>query len=179
MEENVEVKPASSRAIGIKWGLIGAAIGVVLFVVYNVLKIDFTSGPLSWLSYPIIIAFIFLAQKQFKESGDGFMSYGQGMGVAFWYGLISSLVSSVFTFVYVKFIDGSMITMMKDAQLKKLQEAGTMSDEQIDQAMEMSGKFMTPEMILVFGLFGGIIMVLIIGLIVTIFTQKKNPEAIV
>jgi tetrahydromethanopterin S-methyltransferase subunit G len=179
MEENLEVKPANSRAIGIKWGLIGAAIGVALFVIYNVLKIDFTSGPLSWLSYPIIIAFIFIAQKQFKDSGDGYMSYGQGMGVAFWYGLISSVISSAFTYVYIKFIDGGMLDMIKENQLKKLQEQGTMSDEQIEQTMEMTGKFMTPEVFLGTGFFFGIIGVLIIGLIVTIFTQKKNPEAIV
>ena len=39
-------------------------------------------------------------------------------------------------------------------------------------------EFMTPEAILGFGLIGGIFMAFIIGLIITIFTQKKNPEAI-
>lgn len=178
MEENVEVKPASGRSIGIKWGLIGAAIGIVLFIVYNTLKIDFTQGPLSWLSYVMMAVFIFLAQKQFKDSGDSYMSYGQGMGVAFWYGLISSVISSIFTYVYVKFVDGGMMDMIKESQLKGMQEKG-MSDEQIDQAMEMAGKFTTPEAILGFGLVGGVIMVLIVGLVLTIFTQKKNPEAIV
>jgi tetrahydromethanopterin S-methyltransferase subunit G len=47
MEENVEVKPASGRSIGIKWGLIGSGIGVALFVVYNVLKIDFIDSNLN------------------------------------------------------------------------------------------------------------------------------------
>jgi tetrahydromethanopterin S-methyltransferase subunit G len=179
MEENVEVKPASGRSIGIKWGLIGSGIGVALFVVYNVLKIDFTSGPISWLQYVFIVGFIFLAQKQFKDDGDSYMSFGQGMGVAFWYGLASSIVSSIFIYIYTKFIDGSMFDTIKENQLKAMQEKGGMSDEQIDQAMEISGKFMTPEVFLGTGFFFGIIGVLVIGLIVTIFTQKKNPEAIV
>ncbi len=179
MEENVEVKPASTRSIGIKWGLIGSGVGIALFVVYNILKLDYTQGPLSWLSYVITIGFIFLAQKEYKDSGDSFMSYGQGIGVAFWYGLLSSVVSNIFTFVYLKFIDGGLIDRLKENQLKKFQEQGTMSDEQIDQAMEMTSKFMTPEIMLGFGLVIIVITALVIGLIVTIFTQKKNPEAIV
>jgi hypothetical protein len=72
-----------------------------------------------------------------------------------------------------------MFDTIKENQLKAMQEKGGMSDEQIDQAMEISGKFMTPEVFLGTGFFFGIIGVLVIGLIVTIFTQKKNPEAIV
>ncbi len=178
MEENVEVKPASTRSVGVKWGLIGAGVGIALFVIYNVLKIDFTSGPLSWLSYVIIAAFIFLAQKEFKDHGDSFMSFGQGVGIAFWYGLTASAISSVFTYIYVKFIDGGMMDMIKEKQIQKMQEQG-MSEDQIEQGMEMASKFMTPEAILGFGLVGGIFMAIIIGLIITIFTQKKNPEAIV
>ena len=57
----------------------------------------------------------------------------------------------------------------------KLIEQG-LSDAQIEQTLEISGKFQTPEMILVFGIVGGIIMYLIIALIVTAITKKPNPD---
>jgi len=42
--------------------------------------------------------------------------------------------------------------------------------------MAMTSKFMTPEMMLIFGLVFGIIFGVIIALVVGLFTQKKNPE---
>jgi hypothetical protein len=35
---------------------------------------------------------------------------------------------------------------------------------------------MTPEMMFVFGLIFGVIIIIIVGLLVTIFTKKSNPE---
>ena len=105
------------------------------------------------------------------------MSYGQGMGVAFWIGLVSAVLGSLFTYVYVKFIDEGFLELLKNKQIEALQEQG-MSEQQIDQAIEVSSMFMTAEAILVMGLIGGIAVTLIIGLFVTIFTQKKNPEPV-
>jgi hypothetical protein len=65
--------------------------------------------------------------------------------------------------------------MIKEKQIEEMQARG-MSDEQIDQGMKFAEMFMSPEAILIFGIIGGIITVLIVGLIVTIFTQKKSPE---
>jgi hypothetical protein len=64
---------------------------------------------------------------------------------------------------------------MKEKQLEQFEARG-MSDEQIEQAMNFSAMFMTPEAILLFGIVFGIIGIIILGLIVTIFTQKKAPE---
>jgi hypothetical protein len=68
--------------------------------------------------------------------------------------------------------------MIKDKQIEAMEQRG-MSEEQIDQAMKIAGAFTSPEAILGFGLIGGLIVILIVGLIVSIFTQKKNPEAFV
>jgi hypothetical protein len=65
--------------------------------------------------------------------------------------------------------------MIKDKQIEAMEQRG-MSEAEIDQAMKFAGAFSTPEAILGFGLIGGFIVILIVGLIVTIFTQKKNPN---
>jgi ABC-type antimicrobial peptide transport system permease subunit len=103
------------------------------------------------------------------------MSYGEGIGISFWIGLLSSVISSLFTYIYIKFFDASFVEMIKEKQIEEMQARG-MSDEQIDQGMKFAEMFMSPEAILIFGIIGGIITVLIVGLIVTIFTQKKSPE---
>ena len=62
------------------WNWAGAAVGIVLFV---------------------------FAHKYFKDDGNGFMSYGQGLGIAFWMALISVLITGLFTLAYLKLLDNT------------------------------------------------------------------------
>ena len=165
----------TTRSVGIRFGLIAALISIAYFLILNVSGIDMTQGFWNWFGYIITAVLVLLAHKQFKEKGDGFMSYGQGMGIAFWIGLVSGALASIFTYLYIKFIDTGFLEMIKQRQIEVLHEKG-MSDEQIDQAMEFSSMFMSAEAVLLYGFIGGIIVALIIGLIVTIFTKKTNPE---
>ena len=173
--EETKESLVTTRSVGVKFGLIMAAVSVAYFMVLSVSGVDMTQGLGRWASVVINIVIIFLAHKSFKDNGDGYMSYGQGFTIGFWMSLISSAISSAFTWVYVKFVDTSFIQTMLEKQEEAMVERG-MSDEQVEQAMEMTAKFMTPESMLIFGLIGGIIVLLIVTAIVGIFTQKKNPE---
>lgn len=176
MEEST-TPAVTTRSAGTRYGVIMAAISIVVFLVMSFASIDMSSGVGRWATLPIYLIVIYLAQKHFLDNGDGFMSYGQGMGITWWLALVSSVIYSIFFYVYIKFIDGSFVQMIMDKQREDMQNRG-MSDEQIDQAMSFSAPFMSPEMMLVFGFIGGIIIIMICGLIVTIFTQKKGQEAI-
>jgi tetrahydromethanopterin S-methyltransferase subunit G len=179
MEDQSEpIEKQTTMQTGIRYGLILGVISIAYFVTLSALGVSMTEGFGRWGGLVFTIAIIFLAHKYFKENGDGYMSIGQGVGIAFWTSAISAVISNVFTFIYVKYVDEGFIQALKDQQYDQFVEQG-MSDAQIDQAMEMSAAFMTPTMIAVFGLVGGIIIGLIIGLIISLFTQKKNPQAIV
>lgn len=174
MENSAEEK-LSTRSVGIRYGLILGVISIVYFLVLSLSGLNPNDG-WNWAGLVFTIGAIFLAHKYYKENGDGFMPYGDGVGIGFWITLISSAISSVFTYIYVKFVDTTFMEMIRDQQMEKFQEQG-MSDEQIDQAMEMAAKFSTPEMILIFGLLGGLFIGMIVVLIVTAITKKSNPEA--
>jgi len=175
MEEQ-ETTNVTTRSVGIRYGLILALISIVFFVIMNVAGLDM-QGPVSYLSYVFMIVIFYLAHKYYKENGDSYMSIGQGVGIAFWAGLISSLISSAFMYVYIKFIDSAFVENIKTKQIEKMQEQG-MSDEQIDQAMQFAGAFMSPEAMAGFGIFGGIIGALILGVIVSLFTKNSSPDDI-
>jgi hypothetical protein len=172
MEETTSI---TTRSAGIRYGLILALVSVIYFLVLTIMNVDMTSGIGRWASILFYVAGIFLAHKYFKDNGTGFMSYGEGIGISFWIGLLSSVISSLFTYIYIKFVDSSFVEMIKEKQIEEMQARG-MSDEQIDQGMKFAEMFMSPEAILIFGIIGGIVTILIVGLIVTIFTQKKSPE---
>jgi hypothetical protein len=165
----------TTRSAGIRFGLIGAVISIAYFVILNVAGIDMTQGFWNWFSYVLTIALIVLAHKYFKDNTDGFMSYGQGMVIALWMAIVSGSISSVFTYLYIKFIDTSFVENVRDKQLQVMQEKG-MSDAQIDQAMKFANMFTSPEAMFLFIIIGAIAVTIIFALIVTIFTQKKNPE---
>ena len=165
----------TTRSTGIRFGLIGALVSITYFLVLNLAGLEITRGLWSWVGYLITLVIIVFAHKYYKDRGDGFMSYGQGIGIALWFGLVSGLISSLFTYVYIKFIDTGFLELVKERQIEQLQQQG-FSDEQIDKVVEASSMFMSPEAMLLFMVLGSIIASIIIGLIVTIFTQKNNPE---
>jgi hypothetical protein len=174
-QQESSVTPLTTRSVGIRFGLIGGVISIAYFLILTVAGVNMTEGYWNWVGYLITAVLVFLAHKQYKENGDGFMSYGQGIGIAFWMGMISAVLSSIFTYIYIKFVDTSFIQMIQDKQREGMEAQG-MTEDQIDQAMKYASMFTTPEMMLIFGLVFGIIGTIIIALIVTIFTQKKAPE---
>jgi len=176
--ENVETpdEKVTTRAVGIRYGLISGVISIAYFMSLTIADIDMTQGIGRWAGLAVAAVIIYLAHKYFKENGDGFMTIGQGAGIGFWFALVSTAISSVFTYVYMKFIDQSLIQQMIDKARENMENQGNLSDDQIDQAMKITEKFMTPEIILGMGLFFGIIMIVIVAVVISLVTQKKNPE---
>jgi hypothetical protein len=160
----------------VRYGVISGAIGIALFVIMTILSISMTEGPGRWVGLLITGVLIYFAHKYYKDNGDGYMTIGQGTGIGFWLALVSTAISSVFSYIYMKFIDASFIENAMDEARRKMEEQGNLSDEQIDQAMSITEKFMTPEIMLGTGLLFGTIIVVIIALIISLITQKKNPE---
>jgi hypothetical protein len=179
MEESTNAtSPISTRSVGIRYGLFLGVISIAYFMIMNLLGVDMSQGFGRWGGLVFSLAMIFLAHKYFKDNGDGFMSFGQGFGIGFWISLISSAISSVFTYIYVSFIDQSFIQQMLDKVREGMEQKGT-PDDQIEKAMEITAKFMTPGSMFIFGIIGGVIMGIICAVVVTLFTQKKSPEAFV
>ena len=173
--ETENQKPVTTLSTGLRYGLVLGLISIAFFIVLIVSGIDTTQGWGRWSSLILSGAILFFAQQYFKENGDGWMTYGQGIGVGFYTGLISSIMMAVFLFIFMQYIDTDFSQMLADQQRMTMEEQG-MSDEQIDQAMKMVAKFTSPGWMFVFGIAGGTIGMVIVALIMTIFTQAKNPN---
>ena len=175
MNKEVAVDEPTPFSVGIRFGLILAATSVAYFVATATFSFDATRGVGQWLGFLINATLVFLAHKSFKDRGNGFMTYGQGFTIGVWMGIFSSFISSLFTFIYVKYIDTAFIQLMLDRQREVMADEGV-PEEFIDSSMQMSERFMTPGSMFFFGVIGGMIVMLIVTAIVGIFTQKKNPD---
>jgi hypothetical protein len=172
--EETTTNPPSVLSTGVKFGLIIAAVSIAWFIIQVVIGINpFVRDWKGWLSMAVSIAIVVFAHKSFKDSGDGYMSYGQGLGIAFIAIMVSVLVGSIFSYIYINFIDQ---TVMDEVWEKALEEA--QSKGQNEEAAQMGIEW-GKKLFWVFYLVGGAFVALIIGLLVPIFTQKKNPEPFV
>ncbi|NJN27787.1 MAG: DUF4199 domain-containing protein [Cyclobacteriaceae bacterium] len=170
MEDRITVSQA-----GLKYGLILGLVFIVYGMLIQFLNLDMqTTNYFNYVVYLFLIIAIVLGHKAYKEGGDGFMSIGQGLGIGMLITLVSAILSAIFSFIYLKFIDDSMLTKAMDFQIEQW-EANGMSDEQIEQMSSMTAKFMTPAMAAGMSILVMLLAGFIISLIVSLFTKKSNP----
>lgn len=168
--ENTPEEKATTRSIGIRFGLYNALVGILLFAVAVVLSQNPFSTMWNWIGVIIGIGLIVYAHIQFKANGDGYMNFGQGVGIAFWIGLISTLITVPIMYVYLNFVDSGPLDLMFQEQEDKMIAQGMPSE-----AMEMGLKW-AKNLFWPMACIGGIIGSTVIGLIVSIFTKKSRPE---
>jgi hypothetical protein len=170
MEENEIKTSPSGFQVGLKFGLIGTALSILSFIAFNMMEVDPFQSSWKWISVPISIAIIVLAHQAYKKEGDGYMSYGKGLGIGFWIALVSTCATALFTYVYVTFIDTGIMNQYTEMQILQMEEKG-MPDDQIEMGLKILKMFFWP-IYLIGGVIGGVIT----AVIVTIFTQKSNPS---
>lgn len=168
MEEKSTVWP-----VGIRTGILVALVLIIFSMIIQFTGMS-TNTLISSFSNVFYILGIIWAHKTFKETGDGFMTYGQGLGLGVIVSGVAGVISVFFTYLYIKLIDDSMLGKMLEQARVDMEQKG-IDDDQIEQGLAVTQKFMTAEMILMMGILGAIFMGFIFSLIISAITKKKNP----
>ena len=166
-------KPSTAR-IALKWGIITS----ILIIVYSVVLFItgwFKMPSLSWVTFLLLLIGLFLGIKEFKSENNDFMNFGEGLGVGTLLSAITGLVASIFSYIYMNFIDTTIMQQMKDMQIEQMEAQG-LSSEQIDQAMEIGAKFTSPGLTFIFGIIGYVLFGFLLSLIVSAILKKTKPE---
>ncbi|SET60059.1 DUF4199 domain-containing protein [Hymenobacter actinosclerus] len=172
--ENTTTPAVTPSSVGIRYGLITGVIVTIISFLQLALISD-PETPVRWLSAVVMIVAIVMAHKQFKKLNNGFMSYGQGLGIGTILTVVAGVISSIFSYVYMTFIDPSYMGRVMDLTRAKMETQG-LDEAQIDQAMAMTSKFSSGPLTIVFGILGAAIVGFIISLIVSAFTKNTRPE---
>ncbi|MEP5612154.1 MAG: DUF4199 domain-containing protein [Cyclobacteriaceae bacterium] len=177
MEENevIEENDApTTKSVAKKWGLINGVIAIALFIIYDILNVMGESW-VSFIGLVIFVVIVVLAHNEFKKEGDGYMSYGQGLGLGTLASLISAIISSAFTFIYVSFINTELPDFLRERQIESMLESGQ-SQSQIDQAMPFLEMTTSPVAMVIFGVVFGVFFGFLVSLLVSAFTKNQAPE---
>ena len=164
----------TTTSVGLRYGLLTGLVSIIisfgLFVAHQ------ESSPLRYASFAVLIAGLVLAMQNFKQNNQGFMSFGQGVGIGAVLSAVVGVLSGIFSYVYMSFIDPEVVGRMTEKIRADMEARGGMTDEQIDQAMAMSAKFMNGPFTLVAALLGTVLIGVILAMIISAFIKNAQPE---
>jgi cadmium resistance protein CadD (predicted permease) len=161
--------------IAMKYGLIQGVLSFVVFLVQTLAGIS-----QGWIrtvaSVAILVVLMVLAHLEFRRTHHSEITYGQGLGSGTLLVIVAALLTSALTYVYVEFINTGYIAAATHARQAALAQRG-LTGAQVQQAMAITGLFMSPVGIAISYMISGVIVGFIVALIVSFFTQN-DPSAV-
>lgn len=172
--------PSTAR-VALKYGLLTGLALIILYMIMNLSGLAFTAnrgiGVINSMATLLIIPSmgIVLAMKDFKSQNDGYMSYGQGLGLGSLVGGVTGAISSAFTTLYNAFIDPTAIPRTLDIQRQAMEDQN-MDDSQIDQAISMTEKMLAPSVAIPVTILMLIFLCFIYSLVIAAIMKKEQNE---
>jgi hypothetical protein len=167
-------RPSVSK-IALKYGLISGVFMALFSVILSMLQLDLEQQSFYGKGgYLILIVAIVLALLEYRKIYEGLV-YSKGVKLGTWVSFYAGLISSVYTYIYLKFIDHSLIEMIRDAQLAAMEDQ-EMSDAQIEQSMQIMNMVMVPGCLAIMAFIFYIILGFIFSLVLSAIFQKKPLE---
>jgi hypothetical protein len=174
--ENLPIPP---KKVSLNYGIILGIILILISVIIYALDKHYDQD---WVTRsPGIIAMfviIFLGIKKYREFNNGFLKMGQALKTGIGIALIGAIISLIYTFIFLNYIEPDYMDKMMEIQEQTLIERfPDFTDEQIETQLAMVEKFSSPAVttafVLIVSLFFGFIISLISGAIL-----KKSDEEV-
>ena len=172
----MENQSASVKKIALNYGVLLALLSIVLQVISYVLDAHIDRPWwLTVLQLLISVGVIAYGIKAYKTSNAGYLTVGQALKTGLAISLVAGVIAVIFNFIFINYIDPDFVQKTLDFTREQMIEQNpNMTEEQMESAMSMSAKFMSPifmsAIAMLATLFFGFIISLIAGLI-----MKKNP----
>ena len=173
----MEEKSRSVISNGIYFGLITGAALIVFSLIMFLLDL-YLNKAVNWIGYIFLIAGMIWGTIEFrKKYSGGFLTYGKAFSSCFWIGLCAGIISTIYFFIFIQFIHPGFVNELLDQVRSNMVTSNPeMTEEQVENAVSMSSKFMSPMMMTFWGLGAYAAMSAIFSLIIAIFLKKEDPS---
>lgn len=177
MENNTE-STASSSIIALKYGFISGLLSFLFSTLVNVMGwAENFQESIGWISSVwsllLTVTLSFLCLREYREQNQGFINYGQGLGLSTLLGAITGLVAGGFNYIYIQFIDNTVIQRQLDLARERMEDQG-LTASQIQSAEEVTRMFMNPGMQFVIVVIMSLIFNFFVGLIVSAVVKREK-----
>ncbi|MFN5345585.1 MAG: DUF4199 domain-containing protein [Bacteroidota bacterium] len=163
----------------VSYGLYYGGFSILLMLVMYVTELNRmpSAGSLNYLTLAVLAYFTVQLVKDVKAENGGFITFSKIFKGGLSIGLIGGVLSSIFFYVQVKFIDTGYVKFVLDQAIIQMQKKG-MTDDVIDQSIKMIENWTTPEMMLLTGVLGSLFFSSIVAVIMAFIMKKPNPNEI-
>jgi len=160
----------SAMIYGLYLGIVVTLYSVILYVSGQTVN-----KSLGYVSFVLYAVGVVLAQINYRNKDlHGVISYGQAVGFGVAVMLFAGIITALYNIIIFK-IDPSLIEQIKSMQEEAMLKQG-LSEDQIEAAMSMTSKMMSPGILAISGLFSSVFMGTIISLVSAIFVKKQPNE---
>ncbi|MGB5171429.1 DUF4199 domain-containing protein [Eudoraea sp.] len=170
MEENQPKTGKYSLIYGLFLGGISVAFALMLFS----MDAHYSQDSLNTIiSIIITVAIIIWGIISFKKANGGYLSLGEALKLGAGIAVIAGIIGVAYTMFLANVLDTEFITKVADAQRAAGIEAGTMTEQQIEQQYQgtLNYFWISYPIILIFNIIIG----LIIGLLGGLILKKSKP----
>ena len=154
-------------------GFVSILIGIVLYIM------DLsTKSWVGWVSGLITLAVLIYCLIAYRnEYLGGFASYGQIFLMAVMIGIVSTILSTIYSYILMGIIDPELLDKMKLVGEERIMNNPRVPESYHDIALERLDKQFTLKRILIMGMIMGPVLNAIFGLIAAAFIKKEETPA--
>ena len=179
----MEQKKSPSKS-ALQYGVLFGILMVLEFVILYVMDIDPITNPsagivintMNYLVFPVSIITIGCLNYK-KKLNEGFISFGECLKIGVTICLIDGLIYGIFSVVFNMIFPEFMEEILKKTKQVMLQQNPTLTTAQLDMAMSMTKKFMSPALMVPVTIAMYSFIGLIYSLIIGAFVKNDNPQS--
>lgn len=174
----MENQKASIKKIALNYGVIWGLLTIVLSVISYVTD-NHLDRPM-WLTIAgvaIMVGIIVYGLKAFKQENEGFLSISEALKVGLAISLVAAIIGTIYNYIFVTVIEPEFVAQMLDfTRDKMVTDNPDMTQEQMDMAMGITEKMMTPLVMSAMGIIVTLFLGFITSLIAGLVMKVNRPE---
>ena len=167
-------KPSTAK-IALKWGAVAGITTIIYQTILFVTGMN-RNQSLGYVTVVFTIGGLYLAIAEYKRENGGYLSIGEGVGLGVLTATVMGILSSTYSIIYMTYIDPNVMKEGLEIARQQMEDQGNMTDDQIDQAMEISQKFSSPGILFLISLIWSALSGAILSLIISAIMRREPAD---
>lgn len=171
--ETKQIFQKHALTYGVLAGLVAILLTVIVYSMGSFIEKPF------WSTFAITLinfGITFYAIYSFRKETGGYLKLGQAMKLGVAIAFIMGLIAAVSNWVFMTYVEPDTVNQMLEIARQQLEEQAMLSEEDIENALSVSKKFMSPAVSIPMGIISSVFFGVIYSLISGLALQKKDPS---
>ena len=160
-------------------GLMLGGVLILISVITYIIGLDpIENSWIGWMSYAVMAVAFFYFQKEYRDNqNDGFLSLGEAVKLGVTIAVIAGTLAALYNVIFILYIEpGFVDKMLLKVEEQMLEASPDMAQSQVDMALGMTRKMMSPYISVPLAIVTNALSGLILSLATGLINKKDNPS---